>query len=58
MSIDVHPGLPPVALRDAQIIIDDEYDRGESWVETVITVLAATITVVFVSFVAVLMALA
>jgi hypothetical protein len=58
MSIDVHPGSPPATLHDIPVAADDEFDRDESWAETTITVIAATVTIVFVSFVAVLMAMA
>jgi hypothetical protein len=58
MSIDVHPGAPPAAFRDLQRAVDADFDRDESWAETVITFVAATVTIGFVSFVAVLMAMA
>ena len=57
MSIDVHPGLRQAAAHDVSLV-HDEYDDDASWAETTITVLAATIAVVFVSFVAALMAMA
>ena len=58
MSIEVHPGSLRATLDDIPIAADDEFDRDESWAETAITVVAATVTIVFVSFVAVLMAMA
>jgi len=57
MSIDVHPGLQPAAAHEASLA-HDEYDEEASWAETAITFLAATVAIVFVSFVAVLMAMA
>lgn len=58
MSIDVHTGSSPATLRDIPVTINDEFDQDESWLETTVTVIAATVTVFFVSFVAVVMALA
>ena len=56
MSIDVHPSSPPARLHDLPAATEHEFDLGESWAETTITVIAVTIVVV--SFVAVLMAMA
>jgi hypothetical protein len=58
MSIDVLPSSPAARLHEVAPAADHELDRGTSWAETTITVIAATVTIVFVSFVAVLMALA
>ena len=58
MSIDVHPSSPPARLHDLPAATEHEFDLGESWAETTITVIAATVTIVVVSFVAVLMAMA
>ena len=58
MSIDVHPSSPPARLHERPAAADHEFDRDDTWAETTITVIAATVTIVFVSFVAVLMAMA
>ena len=58
MSSDVHSVMPPAALRDVPATADDDFDSDGSMAETAITVVAATVTIAFVSFVAVLMALA
>ena len=58
MSIEAHPGSPSATLHDVPVAADDGFDQDESWAETTITVVAATVTIVFVSFVAVLMAMA
>jgi hypothetical protein len=58
MSIDVHPAAPRAALHDFPLTVDEEFDKVGSWAETAITVVAATVTILFVSFVAVLMAMA
>ena len=58
MSIEAHPGSPPAMLQGFPVAADDEVEREASWAETAITVVAATVTIAFVSFVAVLMALA
>jgi hypothetical protein len=57
MSIDIHPGAQQAvhALPDA---VEDRLGQDASWAETTITVLATIITIVFVSIVAVLMAMA
>jgi hypothetical protein len=57
MSIDVHLGLQP-APADLADTVEGEVERGATWAETAITVIVALITVGFVSFVAVLMAMA
>ena len=58
MSIDVHPGAPPAALHDIPATVEGEFGRDETWTETAITVAAAGVTIVFVSFVTVIMAMA
>ena len=58
MSTDLHPGVAPGALRDAAAAGGDDFGRDGSPAETLITIVAATVTIAFVSFVAVLMALA
>jgi hypothetical protein len=50
--------MPPGALRDVPAVVDDDFDPDGSTAETAITIVAATVTIAFVSFVAVLMALA
>ena len=57
MSIDVHLGLQP-APADLADTVEDELDRGATWAETAFTVIVTLVTVGFVSFVAVLMAMA
>jgi len=57
MSIDVQQVSPPVTFRDIPAV-DEAFDpHQDSWAETVITIAAAAITVVVVSFVAALMAM-
>jgi hypothetical protein len=58
MSVDVHSALPPAAMRDFAAPIDDDMDQRQSWTEIAITFTVATITIAFVSFVAVVMAFA
>ena len=55
MYADVHSTAPRVALGD---VTADEIEPQATWRETAITVVAATVTILFVSFVAVVMALA
>jgi len=58
MSIDVHPGAPPAALHDIPATAEFAFDRDETWTETLITVVAVGVTIVFVSFATVIMAMA
>ena len=56
MSFDMHHSLPQAASRDIAAA-DEKFDEQDTWTETTITV-GAVITVVIVSFVAVMMAMA
>jgi hypothetical protein len=58
MAIDAHPSSPETMLADVQIAADQDLDDAASWTETLITVIAAAATIVFVSVIAMLMAMA
>ncbi|MPZ54883.1 MAG: hypothetical protein GEU91_00005 [Rhizobiales bacterium] len=59
-SPDVHRRSFRLAVRGVSwpASVDGELDRDDSWAETTITIVVATVTILFVSFVAVLMAMA
>lgn len=57
MSVDVQQSPPQATFRDLPAIEDPDYCENTR-AETAITIVAAVITVTFVSFIAVLMAMA
>jgi hypothetical protein len=57
MSIEVQSGSAPTALHEDSFAAD-EFDLVPRWSETVVTTIAAMLTIGFVSFVAVLMVFA
>jgi hypothetical protein len=57
MSFDVQQSPPQATFRDLPAIEDPDYCENTK-AETAITVMAAVVTVTFVSFIAVLMAMA
>ena len=60
MSVDVHSALPPGAAHGASTSVDGQLDTEleVSWAETVLTIAATTVAVLFVSLVAAMMAMA
>lgn len=59
MSVDTHSALPPSMIESVAAPADGDHDFFEAtWTETIGTVIATTIAVIFVSFIAVLMVLA
>jgi len=59
MSVDIHSALPPGAAHaSASVDGDFEADLETSWAETIVTIVATTVTVLFISFVAAMMAMA
>jgi hypothetical protein len=57
-SFDVQSFFPPMPAADAACSDDNEFDAEQSWGETIITSAVAIGTILFVSIVGVLMALA